>query len=180
MGSSPIGTPAGDSPCPAGGRPKASDHDRAFIGRVVGVLFLGAFLLCGTGSLLVMSIEAALLAVGIAGVPLVVLAAAAGDTGLARILVEGNGQALQVAMVGLGIGSVPFFWALGRERLIPRFLAAWGALGYAIFATGAVLEILNVPVGVWLAAPAGLFEVAFAAYLLVRSMPLDRNLVLGP
>lgn len=102
------------------------------------------------------------------------------DAGLARILVEGNGQALQVAMVGLGIRSVPFFWALGRERLTPSFLAAWGAIGYAFFATGAALEIVNVPVGLWLAASGGRFEVAFAVYLLVRSMPPDQNLDLVP
>jgi hypothetical protein len=80
-----------------------------------------------------------------------------------------NVLAYNVAMAGLGIGSLFFCLLLYRARLVPRVLAAGGLIGYAAFATGSVLELFGVAgAGLWAAIPGGLFEVAFATWLLVR------------
>ncbi len=80
-----------------------------------------------------------------------------------------NFVAYNTAMAGLGIGSLFFCVVLYRARLVPRFLAAWGFIGYATFATGSVLELLGVAgAGLPAAIPGGLFEVFFAIWLLVR------------
>ncbi len=80
-----------------------------------------------------------------------------------------NDLAYNIAMAGLGIGSLFFCAVLYRARLIPRFLAAWGFVGYAAFATGCVLELLGVAgAGLPAAIPGGLFELAFATWLLIR------------
>ena len=80
-----------------------------------------------------------------------------------------NSVAYNVAMAGLGIGSLFFCLVLYRARLVPRVLAAGGLIGYAAFATGSVLELFGVAgAGLWGAIPGGLFEVAFATWLLVR------------
>ena len=69
-------------------------------------------------------------------------------------------------MVTLGIGSVVFCRTLLLSGLLPRRLAQWGIVGYALFASGGVLQLSGIEVGLVLSAPAGLFEVAAGSYLL--------------
>ena len=69
-------------------------------------------------------------------------------------------------MATLGVGSILFCWVLLRSRLLPRFLAAWGVAGYAIFALGSVLDLFGYGVGLVMSIPGGLFEVAAGCYLL--------------
>jgi hypothetical protein len=72
-----------------------------------------------------------------------------------------------------------FCRVLWRAGLTPAFLAGWGLIGYAALLAGAVLEILGYPVGVALAVPGGLFEVALGVFLLTRGLgPAERSL--GP
>jgi hypothetical protein len=85
--------------------------------------------------------------------------------------VEGNNVAYQIAMLALGVGSVPFCRALQRDQLVPRWLAVWGLSGYAALAVGALLELVGLPVGLVLAIPGGLFEVALGLTLMVRGFP---------
>ncbi len=80
-----------------------------------------------------------------------------------------NFLAYNIAMAGLGIGSLFFCALLYRTRLVPRFLAVWGFVGYAAFAGGSVLELLGVAgAGLPTTIPGGLFELFFAIWLLVR------------
>jgi len=62
--------------------------------------------------------------------------------------------------------SLPFWYLFYRSRLVPRALAAWGIAGYAIFASGAVLEILGSEVGLIPSVPAGLFEMTIGIWLI--------------
>lgn len=80
-----------------------------------------------------------------------------------------NFLAYNIAMAGLGIGSLFFCVALYRSRLVPRFLAAWGFVGYAAFATGCVLELSGVAgAGLISTIPGGLFEIVFAVWIIAR------------
>ncbi|MDY7103865.1 MAG: DUF4386 domain-containing protein [Actinomycetota bacterium] len=114
--------------------------------------------------------EAVLLAVGAVLVLLLVPIGEEGNTEalapLARVAEEGNDLAYQAAMVGLGVGSLGFCALLLRARLVARPLAIWGLVGYAVFALGAALEIVGVGVGLVLAIPGGLFELALGVTLL--------------
>ena len=81
----------------------------------------------------------------------------------------GNFLAYNVAMAGLGVGSIFFCSLMYRSNLVPRFLAAWGVVGYAIFAAGCLLEILGVTgAGTLAVAPGGLFEVFLAIWLIAK------------
>lgn len=83
--------------------------------------------------------------------------------------VAGNFLAYNVAMAGLGIGSLFFCVALFRSRLVPRFLAAWGFVGYASFALGCVLELMGFAgAGLVSTVPGGLFELFFAVWLIAK------------
>ena len=80
-----------------------------------------------------------------------------------------NAVSYSVAEAGLGIGSLLFCALLFRTGLVPRFLAAWGFLGYACFAGGNLLELFGVTgAGLVAAIPGGLFELTFAIWLIAR------------
>lgn len=122
--------------------------------------------------------EAVLLALAPLGMlTLAVLAPGAAETSgavdsglpsLARSLVENGESQYSLAMATLGVGSIFFCRALLRSGLLPRFLATWGIVGYAIFALGSVLDLAGYAVGIAAAVPGGLFEVAAGSYLLVK------------
>ena len=81
----------------------------------------------------------------------------------------GNFLAYNVAMAGLGVGSIFFCGLMYRSNLVPRFLAGWGVMGYVIFAAGCLLEILGVTgAGMVAVVPGGLFEVFFAIWLIAK------------
>jgi hypothetical protein len=79
-----------------------------------------------------------------------------------------NAVAYQTGMAVLGFGSLFFCALLYRCRLVPRLLAAWGFVGYAIFFIGAVAEIAGLPYGVVLSIPGGLFEIVFGIWLIAK------------
>ena len=95
--------------------------------------------------------------------------------GVASLLTQANAMAYQVAEAALGVGGVFLCLVLRRARLVPRFLADWGLVGYAIFVAGAVAEILGIHVGVALSIPGGLFEIAIGVWLLSKSIRRDAD-----
>src|SRR5919199_999028 len=83
--------------------------------------------------------------------------------------IHANSVFYNVAEAGLGIGSLFFCALLFRTGLVPRWLAAWGFIGYACFAVGNLLELSGVAgAAVVAAVPGGLFEWAFALWLIAR------------
>jgi hypothetical protein len=134
------------------------------------------------GYLVARTVEAVLLAVGVVFVllllPLATEYAAGADPALhalARVALEGNQFAYQIAMIAVGLGGLVFCRVLFRAVLVPRFLATWGLVGYAIFAVGALLEVLGYGVGLALSVPGGLFEVALGALLIARGFPVAQR-----
>ena len=132
--------------------------------------------------LLTRGFEAALLAVSsvllLTLVPLADEFAATGEQRLAvmaRVTQETSLLASWVAMIGLSLGSLLFCRALARARLVPRAVAVWGAAGYALLATGGVLELFGHEVGVLLGAPGGLFEAAVGVLLVVKGFPAAQH-----
>ena len=83
--------------------------------------------------------------------------------------IDANTVFYNVAETGLGIGSLFLCALLFRTRLVPRFLAVWGFIGYACFAVGNLLVLFGVAgAGLVGAIPGGLFELTFAIWLIVR------------
>lgn len=130
-------------------------------------------------------VEAVILAVGVLCLLLLVpLGQAYADAGasnasvlpsLARVAQEGNHYAMLVAMTALGLGSLVFCRVLFLERLVPRPMAAWGMVGYALLATGGILEVLGYGLFMELTVPGGLFEVALGVLLLVKGFPAGQD-----
>jgi hypothetical protein len=168
-------------------------------GRIVGVLFLAAFLCYGVGSALVarpvgpalMLLNSVVVAtIGVlvfrvlrrpnlrtAATYLIARALEAALLAVGVVLlvgmgsVDGNSLAYQSAMLILGLGSVPFCRALLRDRFVPGWLAVWGVMGYGVLAAGALLELVGLDVGLVLTIPGGLFELALGLILMARGFP---------
>src|SRR3954452_19271596 len=83
--------------------------------------------------------------------------------------IDANATFYNVAEAGLGIGSLFFCALLFRTALVPRWLAAWGFLGYACFGGGNLLELFGAAGAALVAAiPGGLSELTFAIWLIAR------------
>ena len=88
---------------------------------------------------------------------------------LGALAVNGNFLAYNVAQAGLGLGSLFFCYLMFRTNLVPRFLAIWGLVGYAILAAGCVLELLGFAgTGLVATIPGGLFEIFFGIWLIAK------------
>jgi hypothetical protein len=101
-------------------------------------------------------------------VPLAQHAGEAGAKTLGSILAQTNAMAYQIGEASLAVGGVFVCSLLFQTRLIPRSLAGWGVIGYALFLAGAIAEILGIHIGLMLSVPGGLFEVAFALWLIIK------------
>ncbi|HEX6356200.1 DUF4386 domain-containing protein [Actinophytocola sp.] len=126
------------------------------------------------------AIEAVSLAVGVVFLLLLVpiaeehRSAGPDDTifpALGRIAREGNDYAYQIAMIAAAVAGVLFCRVLLRARLVPRFMAIWGLVGYVVFLAGSMLEVVGQPVGLVLSIPGGLFEVGLGLLLVVKGFP---------
>jgi len=87
---------------------------------------------------------------------------------LSTLAVKGNYFAYQIAMIVLGVGSLTFCYILYQSKLIPRFISAWGFIGYAALLAGALFEIYGFKVGLILSIPGGLFEIILPVWLFIK------------
>ena len=103
---------------------------------------------------------------------LVPLGQSAVGTGVAQalgsLLTEANTMAYQISQMFLGIGAFFLCLLLYRTRLIPRWLAGWDVIGYALQVAGAIAEIFGIPISLILLIPGGIFELAVAFWLLIK------------
>ena len=89
-------------------------------------------------------------------------------TGLGSLLTQANTLAFQLGQGTLAFGALFMTWFLFRTRMVPRTLALWGVVGYAIHLTGAIAQIFGIDVSLLLSIPGGLFEVAFGVWLIAK------------
>ncbi|MFT5201563.1 MAG: hypothetical protein ACI9C1_000939 [Candidatus Aldehydirespiratoraceae bacterium] len=81
-----------------------------------------------------------------------------------------------LAMSALGVGSVPFWRAIGRGPGLPNGFALWGVAGYVALTAGAALELATGRgVAAAFSIPGGLFEIAVGIYLLRRGFWNERR-----
>ena len=89
-------------------------------------------------------------------------------TALGSLLTEANTMAYHIGQATLSGGGIFLCALLYRAGLLPRFLSAWGVIGYAIHLAGSVAEIFGIPISLVLLIPGGLFEVALGFWLIIK------------
>jgi len=119
-----------------------------------------------------MIVEVVLLDVGVLAllliVPLAQHAAEAGAQTLGSILVQSNAMAYQIAEMSLGVGCVFLCLLLFRTRLIPRWLAISGLIGYPFLVAGTIAEIFGIHIGLYLTIPGFFFELVLPFWLFFK------------
>jgi hypothetical protein len=87
---------------------------------------------------------------------------------LSTVFMQGQLYAYHFGMTALGVASLMLCYTLYRAKLVPRFLAIWGLLGYAIILGGSVLEILGFDLLSIHTIPAGLWELFMGVWLIAK------------
>lgn len=100
------------------------------------------------------------------------LNAAAADTASLRALsavsMQASLYAYQIAMLFVGLAGVLLCSVFSRARLVPRIIAVWGLVGYAIHLGGAGLALLGFDLGLVPVLPGGLWELFIGVWLIAR------------
>jgi len=119
-----------------------------------------------------MIVEVVLLDAGVLALLLIVpLAKHAGEAGaqtLGSILVQANAMAYQMGEMTLGVGSVVLCVLLFRTRLIPRWLAISGLIGYPVLVAGTIAEVFGIHIGLYLTIPGFFFELVLPFWLFFK------------
>ena len=84
-------------------------------------------------------------------------------------------RVFQIAMLGLGLGSLPFCYLLYQSKLIPRSLSIVGFIGYLSLIAYALLAIFGTSKMDILFIPGALFEIIFPIWLIVKGFNLQGN-----
>jgi Domain of unknown function (DUF4386) len=119
-----------------------------------------------------MIVEVVFLSVGVLALLMIVpLAQHAGDVGaktLGSILVQLNAMAYQIGEMTLGVGATFLCLLLFRTRLIPRWLAISGLIGYPCLVAGTIAEVFGFHIGLYLTIPGFFFELVLPVWLLTK------------
>ena len=73
----------------------------------------------------------------------------------------------------LGFGALFLCALLWWTRLISRWLAISGLIGYTFFTMGQVAEIFEIRIGTYLTIPGFFFEVALPLWLIIKGFQPD-------
>ncbi len=95
---------------------------------------------------------------------------------LSTLSVEGNLYAYNIAMSFLGVAGLILCYTFYRTKLVPRFVAGWGLVGYAVILTGCVLEILGFGLTSMHVIPGGLWEVFIGVWLITKGFSSSAKL----
>ena len=87
---------------------------------------------------------------------------------LSNVFMEGQLYAYNIAMTTLGISGLILCYSFYKSKLIPRSLAVWGLVGYAVILCGSVVEVMGFNLLSIHAIPGGLWEMFIGVWLIVK------------
>ena len=87
---------------------------------------------------------------------------------LSNVFVEGQLYAFNFGMAFLGVAGLMLCYTLNRAKLVPRILAVWGLVGYAVILCGSVVEVMGFNLLSIHAIPGGLWEMFIGVWLIVK------------
>jgi hypothetical protein len=80
-----------------------------------------------------------------------------------------------ISMLILGLGSIPMCLSFYNYKILPPWFALWGVIGYTLFAFGFLMELFGKPWSMYLLIFAGLWEIFFALWLIIKRGPTNLN-----
>jgi hypothetical protein len=87
---------------------------------------------------------------------------------LSAVTVQGSQYAYAIGMSALGVSGLMLCYTLYKSKLVPRFFAIWGLVGYAVIFVGMLSEIMGSGLGLMSSLPGGLWEVFMGVWLIAK------------
>ena len=87
---------------------------------------------------------------------------------LSAVFMQAQLDAYNIAMTTLGISGLILCYSFYKSKLVPRILAVWGLVGYAVILCGSVVEVLGFNLLTIHAIPGGLWEMFIGVWLIVK------------
>ena len=87
---------------------------------------------------------------------------------LSTVFAQAQLYAYEIGMITLGISGLMLCFTLYRAQLVPRWLAVWGLLGYAIILCGMVSAVMGSGLGDLSSYAGGLWEVFIGVWLIIK------------
>jgi hypothetical protein len=87
---------------------------------------------------------------------------------LSTLLTAAQLYAYHFGMIALGLAGLVLCYGFYRAKLVPRWLAVWGLVGYAILLVGSALEVLGLDLRSIHTVPGGLWELFIGWWLIAR------------
>ena len=87
---------------------------------------------------------------------------------LSTLSIQANLYAYDIGMIALGLAGLMLNYMLYRAKLVPRWIAVWGLVGYAIIFCGMVSEVMGSGLGLVSSIPGGLWEVFMGVWLIAK------------
>lgn len=87
---------------------------------------------------------------------------------LSTVFVQAQLDAYNIAMITLGISGLILCYSFYKSKLVPRILAVWGLVGYAVILCGSVVEVLGFNLLSIHAIPGGLWEMFIGVWLIAK------------
>jgi len=87
---------------------------------------------------------------------------------LSTLSIQANLYAYEIGMIALGLAGLMLNYIFYRAKLVPRWIAVWGLVGYAIIFCGMVSEVMGSGLGLVSSLPGGLWEVFIGVWLIAK------------
>jgi hypothetical protein len=87
---------------------------------------------------------------------------------LSTVFAQAQLYAYEIGMITLGLSGLMLCYTLYKAKLVPRWLAVWGLVGYAIIFCGMVSAVMGSGLGDISSIPGGLWEVFMGVWLIVK------------
>jgi hypothetical protein len=87
---------------------------------------------------------------------------------LSTLFSQAQQYAYQIGMSALGVSGLMLCYTFYRAKLIPRWLAGWGLVGYAVILVGMLSAVMGSGLGDLSSIPGGLWEVFVGGWLIVK------------
>jgi hypothetical protein len=87
---------------------------------------------------------------------------------LSNVTVQASQYAYEIGMSAVGLAGLMLCYTLYRARLVPRILAVWGLVGYAVIFVGMLSAVMGSGLGLISSLPGGLWEIFMGVWLIVK------------
>jgi hypothetical protein len=87
---------------------------------------------------------------------------------LGAVFTQANLYSYEIGMSAVGVAGLILCSMFYKTQLVPRLLAVWGLIGYAILLFGSVLQVLGFNLSSIHAIPGGLWELFIGVWLIAK------------